>query len=64
MSSTHPIFQNFNHIPIASFTTNVNELINANEDNLLQTIPFPVTVKVSAELTKQNLNEKIYLWSI
>jgi hypothetical protein len=44
------IFQNFNHTPIASFTTNVNELINANEDNLLETIPFPVTEKVSVEL--------------
>ena len=47
------IFYNVKHTPIASFTTSVNELINANEDNLLETIPFPITEKVSVELTNK-----------
>lgn len=53
------IFQNFNHTPISSFTTSANELINANDDNLLVTIPFPVTEDLSVELTnKTKLKQK------
>ena len=54
------IFQNFSHTPIASFTTSVNELINANDDNLIETIPFPVTEDLSVELTNKTKIKRKY----
>ena len=54
------IFQNFSHTPIASFTTSVNELINANDDNLVETIPFPVTEEISVELRNKTKLKRKY----
>ena len=54
------IVQNFNHTPIASFTTRVNELINANDDNLVETIPFPVNENISVELTNKTKLKRKY----
>ena len=54
------IFQNFSHTPIACFTTSVNELINANDDNLVETIPFPVTEDVSVELRNKTKLKRKY----